>query len=430
MGSQFLGSWLKPLGINLIGCILVIFPISLTVLFAKHKKFRFATTFRRLFIVKIFSYGREEWPEKQCEGDIPLQSYLDDETAEVGPSHDNSIDKPVVKLTKRRIFLFVSLFAIEVTSLLAYGVFQERITITRYQVVEGNVTRHFYFHNSGFIMFTDRIVSSLLAVVILIGFKLSGRPQRLLMAPYAKYLYASLMILLNEWCQQEALKYVDFPTTIITKSMKILPVMLIGHFFMGFSYARTDYLIVFTVTLGTVMFMIDFGRHNQDHARRLIQHYSLYDGLSLMALFTIIHSIWNNYQGAIFKRYDASSWEAMAVQNMMIIVLSLTGLISNGQMISTVKDVISCSMLASEISYMAITAAVGQAAAYVTMAQFGPLVSIIFLTIRQVVAIFISSLLYGHSLAALSIVGIVIIFAAYALQVTHKFYQERKSSKT
>ena len=47
-------------------------------------------------------------------------------------------------------------------------------------------------------------------------------------APYHYYAPASLSNSISSWAQYEALKYVSFPTQVLSKSCKVIPVMLVS----------------------------------------------------------------------------------------------------------------------------------------------------------------------------------------------------------
>ena len=46
--------------------------------------------------------------------------------------------------------------------------------------------------------------------------------------PFHKYAFASFSNIMSSWCQYEALKYVSFPTQVVSKSSKLIPVMIMG----------------------------------------------------------------------------------------------------------------------------------------------------------------------------------------------------------
>ena len=55
-------------------------------------------------------------------------------------------------------------------------------------------------------------------------------------APIYKYSFCSVSNILSSWCQYEALKFVSFPTQVLAKASKIIPVMAMGRVVSGKTY--------------------------------------------------------------------------------------------------------------------------------------------------------------------------------------------------
>ena len=77
-----------------------------------------------------------------------------------------------------------------------------------YEDIAGNKDR---FQDSQFLVFVNRILAFLMSGLYLI---FQRQPQH--KAPLYKYVFCSLSNIMSSWCQYEALKYVSFPTQVIT----------------------------------------------------------------------------------------------------------------------------------------------------------------------------------------------------------------------
>lgn len=75
-----------------------------------------------------------------------------------------------------------------------------------------------------------------------------------------------------------------------------------------------------------------------------------------------------------------------------------------------------------DVVILSICSACGQLFIFKTISMFGPVVFVIMTTVRQVLAIIISCLLYHHRLSELSILGIGIVFFAIFLRI---FYSQK-----
>merc|ERR1712088_1079688 len=82
-------------------------------------------------------------------------------------------------------------------------------------------------------------------------------------APLYKYSYCSLSNILSSWCQYEALKYISFPTQVLAKASKVIPVMLMGKIVSKRKYEYYEYVVAVLITIGMIAFLL-----GSDESRR------------------------------------------------------------------------------------------------------------------------------------------------------------------
>lgn len=107
-------------------------------------------------------------------------------------------------------------------SYLTWGVLQEKIMTREYVGLDGKTKS--MFKDSQFLVFSNRFLAFIIAIIYL-GVKQPLRHR----APLFKYSYASFSNIMSAWLQYEALKFISFPTQVLAKSCKIIPVMLMGR---------------------------------------------------------------------------------------------------------------------------------------------------------------------------------------------------------
>ena len=61
--------------------------------------------------------------------------------------------------------------------------------------------------------------------------------------PLYKFSFSSVSNILSSVCQYEALKYVSFPTQVLSKSCKMVPVMLMGYAVSRRVHTTFEYLV-------------------------------------------------------------------------------------------------------------------------------------------------------------------------------------------
>ncbi len=129
-----------------------------------------------------------------------------------------------VKDCIRVLYCFVGLMG----SYLTWGLLQERIMTQAYVNSEGKKQ---FFKDSQFLVFSNRALAFFIAAGFLI-IKKQSRHR----APLYKYSYASLSNIMSTWFQYEALKFVNFPTQVLAKSVSdfnahcVLMMMIVYRF--------------------------------------------------------------------------------------------------------------------------------------------------------------------------------------------------------
>jgi adenosine 3'-phospho 5'-phosphosulfate transporter B2 len=94
------------------------------------------------------------------------------------------------------------------------------------------------FKSSSFCVFANRLLALIVAFLIVTGrkfFASQGKKDNskagvVRDVPFYYYAPSSLSNTISSWAQYEALKYVSFPVQVISKSCKIIPVMLVSFF--------------------------------------------------------------------------------------------------------------------------------------------------------------------------------------------------------
>ena len=135
-------------------------------------------------------------------------------------------------------------------SYLLWGLMQERIMTRPYATGE-------LFKSSKFLVFANRFLAlavAWLGVVIIRRFKLESTEHD---TPLYKFAHSSVSNILSSVSQYEALKYVSFPTQVVAKSCKMVPVMLMGYVVSGERYTAFEYAVAIAITSGAAIFKLN-----------------------------------------------------------------------------------------------------------------------------------------------------------------------------
>lgn len=202
-------------------------------------------------------------------------------------------------------------------SYLTWGVLQEKIMTQEYYNFDG-VTSH--FKDSQFLVFSNRILAFIVSLTVL-QYK---RPPTRHKAPLYKYSFASFSNIMSAWFQYEALKFVNFPTQVLAKSCKIIPVMLMGKILSKNKYQCYEYFTAILISTGMIFFMMGSADSSKASGVTTIT------GIFLLAMYMVFDSFTANWQGDLFKGYGMSSLQMMCGVNLFSTIFTAASLSVQG----------------------------------------------------------------------------------------------------
>lgn len=153
--------------------------------------------------------------------------------------------------TKRFIIYSLGIF----TTYFYFGILQEKVTRGKYEteVTDGEgvrtVTEKFTFALT--LVTTQCIINYLIAkAAVIVWPQTEDKTARLY------YASVSVTYLLAMVASNMALQWVPYPTQVVGKSAKPIPVLILGVLVGKKSYAFKKYLFVFIIVVGVVLFML------------------------------------------------------------------------------------------------------------------------------------------------------------------------------
>uniref|UniRef100_A0A1I8HRG0 Adenosine 3'-phospho 5'-phosphosulfate transporter 1 n=1 Tax=Macrostomum lignano TaxID=282301 RepID=A0A1I8HRG0_9PLAT len=233
--------------------------------------------------------------------------------------------------------------------------------------------------------------AGLLAVVALR--LISRTPHR---APAFEYTWSSLSNVLSSWCQYEALLYVSFPTQVLAKACKIIPVMLMGKLVSRKSYRWDEYATAALISAGTSTFLL--ASESDEHATSAAA--TTLSGAALLAGYMAFDAFTSTWQSVLFTRHGVTTLQMMAGTSVLSCVLTVAAQLEQGSLPA------------------ACASTIGQLVIFQTIARFGSVTFIIIMTVRQAFAILLSCLIYQHRVPPLGYLGVAVVFWLCFLEST------------
>ena len=354
-------------------------------------------------LLQIFVHGRPE--EKQ--------------SLEEGSQRDPADVKETPKLgvtAAKLVFCAVGLQG----SYLTWGVIQEQIMTQKYDELDEDGTLHkVKFEDSQFLVFANRILA-----LVVSGVYISIAEQPHNTVPFYKYSYSSFSNIMSSWCQYEALKFVSFPTQVLCKASKMIPVMIMGKVISGKNYPYSEYFVAIMLSFGTSLFLLS---HNTDHGRH--DQPTTIVGLVILLGYMIFDSFTSNWQSALFKSHRMSPMQMMFGTNVFSSLFTFCSLVQTGGLVRSWSFMSRHPEFLYQAFVLSMTSAIGQLFIFYTINTFGPIVFVIIMTARMIFSIILSCIIYKHTLAAQAIIGVFIVFMAISYRTYLRYKATKEGSK-
>lgn len=317
--------------------------------------------------------------------------------------------------TARQVFKLLFCAAGLQASYLTWGVLQERVMTRTYGATETDPGEK--FKDSQFLVFMNRILAFTVAGLYC---ALTKQPRH--GAPMYKYSFASLSNILSSWCQYEALKYISFPTQVLAKASKVIPVMLMGKLVSRKSYEYWEYLTAVLISVGVSMFLLS------STPNKHLSTVTTFSGVVLLAGYIVFDSFTSNWQDALFM-YKMSPVQMMFGVNVFSCLFTMCSLLEQGALLESAHFMARHSEFAAHAMLLSICSAFGQLFIFYTINQFGAAVFTIIMTLRQAFAILLSCLIYGHAITVVGGLGVAVVFVALFLRVYARSRMKKRSKK-
>ena len=301
-------------------------------------------------------------------------------------------------------------------SYLTWGVLQERIVTRTYgeHLPDGSV-KLVKFTNSQFLVFVNRSLALVVASVCIL---FTRQPRHT--APLYKYSYSSFSNIMSSWCQYKALKYFSFPTQILCRASKIIPVMIMGKIVTNKSYPYHEYVLAVLLSVGVSLFLLAADPSGKRTS-------TTFSGAILLLARMVFDSFTCNWQAELFSVNKMSTIQMMFGASLFSCLFTVWSMIEGGNFLSAVGFMMSNPEFAYHVTILSLASATGQLFIFYTIQSFGPVVFTIIMTIRMMLSIMLSCIINNHPLSAQAVLGVIVVFIALFLRVYAR-YRAKPSS--
>lgn len=226
-----------------------------------------------------------------------------------------------------------------------------------------------------------------------------------------------------------ALQYVNYPTQVVGKSCKPIPIMILGVILGRKSYPFRKYVFVSLIVTGVALFMYKknlFESSLTDGLNVATSDYSLSSLLTKLEfgeLLLLLSLAMDGVTGAIQERmktdYQTKSGHMMFKMNLWSTFYLTIATVATGELWKFHSFILRHPALIYDISLFASLSAIGQLFIFLTVAEFGPLPCSIVTTTRKFFTVLTSVFLFGNRLTPSQWVGTTLVFLGLALDAIY-----------
>lgn len=310
------------------------------------------------------------------------------------------------EVLQRVLFCAVGL----IVSFCFWGLIQERMLTKTYDGV--------FFEYSYGLVFMTRFGGLVLSTFLMWYLKVEWVPSALW-----EYSFPSVANMLSSWCQYEALKYVSFPMAMLAKSLKMVPIMLMGKFMNNSTYESYEYICAATVGFGLYLFLdstehIDLRENVFGHPENIT---GAMCGVVLLFLFLFFDSFTGQWQSRMFQlNKSMSPLQMMLIMNAFSAVFSFITLVHQEELYKCLLFVYEHPHMGLHLVLFCICSTVGQLFIFYTVKSFGAVVFAVIMSLRILFSTILSCLVYSHPISELGLIGILLVFGANAYRIKLK----------
>jgi len=211
------------------------------------------------------------------------------------------------------------------------------------------------------------------------------------------------------------LQWVPYPTQVIGKSCKPIPVMLLGVLLGGRSYSLKKYFFVLLIVIGVGLFMYK----PKTSASKESSTGDNYTGELLLVMSLAMDGLTAATQERMRGKSRPNSSQMMKMMNLFSIGYALIGLLATGEIFTFTAFVSRHPSVMFKILTFSIASALGQFFIYVVVSDFGPLPCSIITTTRKFFTVLASVLLFGNVLGMGQWIGTGLVFVGLGLDAIY-----------
>mmetsp|Transcript_17370 Transcript_17370/g.32958 ORF Transcript_17370/g.32958 Transcript_17370/m.32958 type:complete len:496 (+) Transcript_17370:87-1574(+) len=220
---------------------------------------------------------------------------------------------------------------------------------------------------------------------------------------------------ISSWFQYSSLRFVSFSVQTMFKSIKIIPVMLLGRFMHGTRYSYGDYVEGILIAIGVIIFSLAQSTHYYNGSTSLI-------GVFYLLVFVISDAFCVQWQSTIYHTYGRRNVDTFQMMlGVNIFAILLTSITMAGDMPMVMEFLHANPTALHNLFLVAAASTFGQVVIFYFIREYGALIFTIVMTVRQVLFTCLSAVVFSHAIPRIAIFGSFVVFGTVAYQIRRNY---------
>eukprot|EP00927_Polykrikos_kofoidii_P077285 TRINITY_DN7423_c0_g1_i4.p1 TRINITY_DN7423_c0_g1~~TRINITY_DN7423_c0_g1_i4.p1 ORF type:complete len:905 (+),score=80.65 TRINITY_DN7423_c0_g1_i4:105-2819(+) len=210
--------------------------------------------------------------------------------------------------------------------------------------------------------------------------------------------------LLATFCQYQALYYIVYPAQVLMKSIKVIPVMLVGHMLRNRVYTWSDYTEGVMITGLVCFFMWNYSAEMEN-----LGNVGTTAGVMLMLAYVFADSFTSNVEDLIYQSRRLDPAQLLLGMQATSGIIAWVWLGGSGQLVGALAFLYRHNSAIIHVAVMVLSETCGSYACTLTVKSFGPAVFTLLLIAHQIESFIVSIYLFNHTIKDMSCVCVAIV---------------------
>ncbi|KAG1701738.1 Solute carrier family 35 member B1 [Nymphon striatum] len=206
-----------------------------------------------------------------------------------------------------------------------------------------------------------------------------------------------------------ALRHVNYPTQVVGKSCKPIPVMILGVLIGNKSYPLRKYLFILMIVFGVILFMF------KDNTSSSSNESSFGFGEILLLISLSLDGFTGAIQERMRSEHKTKPGTMMLMMNLWSTGYLAVCLLVSGEIFTFPAFVFRYNFVMYNILMFSVMSALGQLFIFLTVSEFGPLPCSIMTTTRKFFTVLGSVIIFGNTLITRQWFGTIFVFIGLTL---------------